>query len=255
MKPKTRITRQGTIHYLECLCCGKDKTTRYQRQKQHCKSCAKLLVNEDNFSDKRECKVCKEVFPKTKEHFYLKDSKTGRLDRTCKKCDDSRKSKWNKDNIEKKRQHSRDHYENNRELVLEKQKIKRQESSHLREYHKDYYHKNLKDLPQYKLKRNVSRAVHHGLTRQQGSKHGESTFQHLPYTPVQLREHLEKQFDDNMSWDNYGSYWHLDHIHPQSLLPYDSFQHPNFIKCWSLNNLQPLEAKENIRKSNKIPIE
>jgi len=54
-----------------------------------------------------------------------------------------------------------------------------------------------------------------------------------------------------MNWDNHGK-WHLDHIYPQSLLPYDSMKHPNFQKCWALDNLHPLEATENISKGNKI---
>jgi len=44
----------------------------------------------------------------------------------------------------------------------------------------------------------------------------------------------------------------VDHIYPQSLLPYDSYDDPNFQKCWALENLQPLEAIENLKKSNKI---
>jgi len=75
---------------------------------------------------------------------------------------------------------------------------------------------------------------------------------HLPYTQEQLKEHLENQFDSKMTWDNYGTYWHIDHIYPQSLLPYDSLEHPNFQKCWALENLRPLEAKANIKKGNKV---
>ena len=52
--------------------------------------------------------------------------------------------------------------------------------------------------------------------------------------------------------DNHGIYgWHIDHIIPQSKLLYDSMDHPNFQKCWALENLQPLWAKDNISKSNK----
>ena len=54
-----------------------------------------------------------------------------------------------------------------------------------------------------------------------------------------------------MTWENQGSYWHIDHIKPKSLFEYDSIDHPEFKKCWSLDNLQPLEAKENMRKNNK----
>jgi hypothetical protein len=59
---------------------------------------------------------------------------------------------------------------------------------------------------------------------------------------------LESKFDDKMSWDNYGSYWHIDHIIPQSKLLYNSMEDENFKKCWDLQNLQPLEATANMKK-------
>ena len=61
-----------------------------------------------------------------------------------------------------------------------------------------------------------------------------------------------------MSWNNYGKYssnnetWNIDHIIPQSLLPYSSMEEENFKKCWDLSNLRPLKSIENIRKSNKL---
>ena len=83
------------------------------------------------------------------------------------------------------------------------------------------------------------------------SKKDKKTFDILPYTKKELMAHLESQFDENMTWENYGQ-WHIDHVYPQSKLPYDSLEHPNFQKCWALENLRPLCAKENIRKSDKI---
>jgi hypothetical protein len=103
-----------------------------------------------------------------------------------------------------------------------------------------------------KLKKNTGRAVRAAIHRSEGSKEGERTFDYLPYTVEELREHLEAQFDGKMSWENYGSYWHIDHIFPQSRLPFDSLDHPNFQKCWALSNLQPLEAKANQSKGAKI---
>lgn len=63
-----------------------------------------------------------------------------------------------------------------------------------------------------------------------------------------------------MNWNNHGQYraeewddndpstwvWQIDHIIPQSDLPYDSMEHPNFKKCWSLDNLRPYSAKKNV---------
>ena len=119
-----------------------------------------------------------------------------------------------------------------------------------RQGHRKRYTKD----PVFRLRENVTNAVRRGL---QGLKNN-STFVHLPYTPEQLKEHIESQFEDWMTWDNWGvashdrKTWNIDHIYPQSRLPYDSFDHPNFLKCWGLENLRPLEAFANISKSDKL---
>ena len=104
--------------------------------------------------------------------------------------------------------------------------------------------------PAYRLQVNVSALVYDALVTKQGRTKGGSTFAHLPYTPAELKEHIEKQFDEHMNWDNYGTYWNVDHIVPQAALIYDSLTHPNFKKCWALNNLRPLEAKLNSSKGS-----
>lgn len=97
----------------------------------------------------------------------------------------------------------------------------------------------------FRLRKNVSRAVNHMLKRKNSNKNG-SIMKYLEYNMNDLKNHIEKQFDDKMSWNNYGSYWHIDHIIPQACLPYALMSDDNFIKCWSLNNLRPLEAKLNM---------
>lgn len=61
-----------------------------------------------------------------------------------------------------------------------------------------------------------------------------------------LRSYLENKFDENMTWDNYGSYWHIDHIKPLSA--FDLTDDKQFLEACHYTNLQPLEARENIRK-------
>ena len=101
---------------------------------------------------------------------------------------------------------------------------------HLREVKNSYARKSRKSDPAYRLRGIVSNAFWAAL-KNQGNTKGGATFSTLPYSPHDLVEHLERQFDDKMNWDNYGSYWDVDHIHPQSLLPYDCLDHPNFQKC------------------------
>ena len=53
-----------------------------------------------------------------------------------------------------------------------------------------------------------------------------------------------------MTWDNYGSYWHVDHIIP--CCKFDLTDPEQQLKCFHYTNLQPLEATANLRK-NRFP--
>jgi hypothetical protein len=111
--------------------------------------------------------------------------------------------------------------------------------------------------PYVRLRNSVSSSIRRALRRNSGFKTS-SISNYLPYTILKLKNHIESLWAPWMSWGNYGKAntnkktWHIDHIIPQSKLPYDSMDHPNFLKCWSLDNLRPLEAIQNIKKSNKI---
>jgi hypothetical protein len=74
-----------------------------------------------------------------------------------------------------------------------------------------------------------------------------STFEIIGCTPSELKEHIEKQFIDDMNWDNKGN-WHIDHIIPLS----SAKTEVELMKLFHFSNLQPLWASDNIKKSNKI---
>lgn len=63
---------------------------------------------------------------------------------------------------------------------------------------------------------------------------------------------LEFNMKPEMSWDNYGSYWHIDHVYPCSLFDFSIEEERT--KCFNWTNLTPLECIENIKKSNKLDI-
>ena len=122
----------------------------------------------------------------------------------------------------------------------------------------------------FKLRKIISKTVNRYFKLNNSSKGGKSILKFLPYTMQELKEHLEKQFEPWMTWENYGSYradiwndndpstwiWNLDHIIPQSDLPYISMDEDNFKKCWALENLRPYSAKQNlldgIRHGDKV---
>lgn len=117
-----------------------------------------------------------------------------------------------------------------------------------REYKKEYQKKRLKADPKYRLDKNMGRLMSISL---KSEKAGRSWKNLIGYSIEKLIKHLEKQFDDKMSWDNYGSYWHVHHKKARSLFAYIHSTDPEFKKCWALNNLQPLEGILNLQKGNR----
>ena len=104
-----------------------------------------------------------------------------------------------------------------------------------------------------KIRKRLKLAMKHAHSK---NRTGTSITEGLPYTMKQLMKHLENQFQEGMTWKNYGIYdhcWNIDHIYPRSRLPYDSIDHPNFQKCWALNNLRPMWVKDNLAKGDSIP--
>jgi hypothetical protein len=71
----------------------------------------------------------------------------------------------------------------------------------------------------------------------------------IGYSWADLRTHLERQFLDGMTWENWGTAWELDHIKPVSLFKYKSIKTPLFRECWGLANLRPLWRDANAKKS------
>lgn len=88
------------------------------------------------------------------------------------------------------------------------------------------------------------------LRARNSGKNYTSTFSMLPYTFEELIDRLESQFQEGMSWKNYGE-WEIDHIKPDSWFDYKSYNDKGFTDSWALENLQPLWKSDNASKSNK----
>lgn len=218
-----------------------------------------------NDKDNKYCPKCDTVKPRDAKHFHKQSSRPDGLNAWCKECirerNNSKKNRkyvkeWRKQNPDKvkvsndkQKENRRQWREDNVEHIKEwKDKTRERRNAYQREYRK----RRKEQDPAYKLRANMGSSICMALKRWNGSKGDTSYLEHLPYTMKELVEHLESQFDDTMTWENYGSYWHIDHVYPQSLLPYETMEEENFQRCWALENLQPLEAIENMKKSNKI---
>jgi hypothetical protein len=99
----------------------------------------------------------------------------------------------------------------------------------------------------HRISMNFSRRMRKAL---KSLKNGMSWEKLVNYTLFELKEHLESLFTTGMTWDNYGE-WHIDHKKPISKFKFNSISDDDFKKCWSLSNLQPLWAKDNLSKNDK----
>ena len=136
---------------------------------------------------------------------------------------------------------------------------------YLNQYHKEWREKNIDkhrenkrnyektrkaNDPLYKLIANFRTAIYQVLKENNINKNGHY-FEILGYTPYDLIKHIESKFTEGMTWENYGEF-HIDHVTPISSFNIQEIGDNEFMRCWSLDNLQPMWGDENIRKSNKI---
>ena len=159
--------------------------------------------------------------------------------------------KWREKNKEKLNEYVKTWYEQNKEYRKKYIKEYRENNvDKIRQIKRDYERKRKASDPLYKLISNFRTAIYQVLKESNVEKNGHY-FDILGYTPEELINHLEKQFTEGMTWENYGEF-HVDHKLPISSFNIKEIGDEEFMKCWSLDNLQPMWGEENIRKSNKV---
>lgn len=102
----------------------------------------------------------------------------------------------------------------------------------------------LQSDPKFRMTHNVRCRIRYVLKNNKKANH---SIKLLGCTFEQLKQHLERQFKNGMSWDNYGD-WHVDHIRPCALFDLSDAKQQQ--ECFHYSNLQPLWAKENLSKGD-----
>lgn len=197
----------------------------------------------------KKCSKCKEEkkiieFSKNKTR---KDNHQGE----CKSCASQRKKQWSK---------KTKWYEENKEIISQKQKQYRQNNrekikEHQKQYQLDnkdkrneYLKQKRKEDQLFKLRRNTGNLILASIKRQGYTKRSK-TFEILGCSYEEFKSYIENQFTDGMSWENHTTNgWHLDHIIPISYAKTED----DIIRLNHYTNFQPLWAEDNLKKSNKI---
>jgi hypothetical protein len=208
-------------------------------------------------SNSKTCTACKKE--KGLQFFGKKASNIDGIRNQCKDCEkeyrDSVKHRkalydkiYNESNKKAILEKSKDYYENNKEQILQKQR--------------EYYSNNKTTVIQRNKKYNKTKLKTDSLFRfkhntrvliKDSFKRGTNQFRKdartetiLGCTIEEFRFHIENQFKEGMTFENYGL-WHLDHIKPISLGT--TKEEIKLLNHYT--NFQPLWAEENLKKSNK----
>jgi hypothetical protein len=200
----------------------------------------------------KKCTKCNELF--SFDFFYKNNNLGDGFHPWCKDC----KKKCDKERYEKKKdeicKQQQARYAKNviRERESAKSRYKRSISTpegkrRVLDKRNEWSKSKSKSDPAYRINRSFSREIN-----RQVNKNGRSYLSHVGYSIQELMQHLEKQFNKKMSWSNYGSYWHIDHIMPKVSFKIAEVGDDEFKACWCLSNLRPLEAVANLSKGAKV---
>ncbi len=98
------------------------------------------------------------------------------------------------------------------------------------------------------VRKNIGSRIRTALIRQNTRKTS-STIKYIGCEISFFKNWIQYQFQENMSWDNYGQ-WHLDHVKPCA--SFDLKNENHVLECFNWKNYQPLWEKDNLLKSDKI---
>jgi len=110
----------------------------------------------------------------------------------------------------------------------------------LREQKTDWCKNESKTNMNYRLKKSLAARLRNVLFK------SDTTMNYIGCNIQYLREWFKFNFTSEMNWDNYGSYWSIDHIIP--VCKFDLTIEDEKLKCWNWTNLMPVTVKFNSSK-------
>jgi hypothetical protein len=154
---------------------------------------------------------------------------------------------WRKDNKDKIKKYNKQWKENNKEYNKQYQ-INNYKK--IREWNNQYRNTKRKINLKFNLNRKISTAIWYSLKGNKAGRHWETL---VGYTLNDLIKRLKKTIPKNYTWNDYlQGKLHIDHIIPVTAFNFKKPEHIDFGRCWSLDNLQLLPARENLIKSNHL---
>jgi hypothetical protein len=250
------------------------------------KICKKCEFEKDINSFYKGKNICKDCWKSLSKSYYNENKDTLNIKHKNYYNENKEKikkynRKWNIENVDKKKNSSNVWYVNNKEKHIKNSKIhqkkwfeknkeyykeynkeyNKENKEKIKKYNKKYYEENKENInlhikerrlndPIYKLSCNIRSSLRYAF-KKAGYTKNSLTENIIGCSFEYLLEHIQKQFQPWMTWDNHGLYngkfeygWDIDHIEP--LFPEGIKRSPeDIIRLNHYTNLQPLCSKIN----------
>lgn len=198
----------------------------------------------------KKCSKCKQE--KLLNEYNKDSSRKDGISTICKPCRKIVSNKWlekNKEEHYAKRKGKYNEYYKERYASFSPQQ-RQEQREYLREWEQNNkdkvngYKRKQRQKTQFRLKENIRTRMYQYL---KGKK--DESMEYLLGCDIEFyKKYLEKQFTPQMTWDNYGTYWEIDHIKMLS-----TFNLENLVErkeAFTFTNTRPLPIKENRQRKN-----
>lgn len=206
-------------------------------------------------------KVCSKCgVSKSIDEFNKNKSRKDGYEVYCRICESVRRHNRYVKNKEKELIKAKIYYTNTKpERQITNQKWRSLHKEYISNYHKTHYQLHSKEKYEYKknrlkndkmfkLKENIRSRMYMALKCV--FKSG-STVTLLGCDISEYKIYLEQQFKDNMTWENQGKLWHIDHIIPIKFFNLNDITEQKL--AFNYSNTQPLYSIDNRIKNCTLP--
>jgi len=198
-----------------------------------------------------ETKICNKCYKeKNLCEFNIYNKLKGYRINTCRLCKSEYLKEYNKNTSEIRSKIKKEYRIKNSKLVKEQKKNYYENNKEkIREYKRKWETDKRKNNLLFKIKQLVRSRIYKFIISTNGKiSKKNKTFDIVGCSPEFLKEYFEKQFTEGMSWELMGQHIHIDHIIPLS----SANTEEEMYELCHYTNLQPLWAKDNLKKGNKI---
>lgn len=231
VKPLTEFPIKGGKHYHKCRDCkneyervriANDREKYNSKTREAYRRKAELIKDKELTVDPNALKRCTGCGKdKPLSEFYVHKQK-GTIRAECKECASEARKKL---------------YQKKRDFIIHQTG--------------QYTANRMKRDPVFKLERRLRNRVYQALLAQ-GQAKTKHLHEYLECTPAFFQEWIQFQFYDGMTMENYGPFWHIDHVKPCSA--FDLSKQDQVRECFHWSNCRPYREGKNLQKSDKVDI-